>query len=510
MASALGRSLLRAAFAALVVSACSASPEPSPSPAAGVGAPVRDSAALPTLRAPRPVTVRVVGPNGNVADAKVCATRIGGEEQCATSGADGRAVVRILPGTYAVRAIPAGGERLAEGVVSVDLSDAVSVVVTLDGRTTISGSVRDEGGTPLGEAQACAHGATSTEVKCARTRPDGTYTVEVRPGIHKIEVSGPPGSRMITQWARGRIGSFEADLIDTRSHEGAGVDVTLVRGVVLSGVVTAARDGSVVKDAQVCTYTLAAPLGWDCESTDKKGQYALLREPGRYWVWTIPPGARGSRLMYQRHDRVLEGVDATPFSLFQDERLDVALTEGAVLRGRVTTRDGAPVVLALVCIDTPFPTGRICRETGDDGIYEIGTRPQTYVVSVIPPAGSDLIGGFWPDAQPDWTRAGEVRVGGIGAGLDIVLPRGVRLSGTVRDARGAPVEGATINVNDGVPHWSGSTDLHGRYSIAVRPGTYTVDVFPPRASPSISVMGQQITVSTDAGYDVVLPDATPE
>ena len=80
----------------------------------------------------------------------------------------------------------------------------------------------------------------------------------------------------------------------------------------------------------------------------------------------------------------------------------------------------------------------------------------------------------------------------------------------MRDERGAPVEGATINVNDGaLPRYFGSTDIRGRYSIVVRPGPYTVDVFPPRISAGLSVVGQRIDLSTDAGYDVALPDARP-
>jgi len=495
--------VLRLLICALLVGACTAAPVPVPSLA---------PLAQPTPRATRPVSVHVVGPAGSVAEAKVCATRIGGEEQCGTTGTDGKTTVRLLPGTYAVRAIPPQGKRLDEGVANVDLSEGASVIVTLEGKATISGAVRDEVKAPLREAKVCAHAATSAAVKCALTNSDGTYTVEVRPGIHKIEVVGPPGSRMLGQWARGRLGSFEADVIDTRAQDVTGVDLTLVRGVVLSGVVMAARDGTAVKEAQVCTYPLAAPLGWDCELTDKNGRYAVLREPGVYWVWTVPPEERGSRLMYQRYDRVLEGVNATPFQLTRDATLDVALTEGTVVRGRVTATDGEPVVVALVCLDTPFPTGRICRHTGDDGAYEIATRPETYVFSVYPPDGSDVIAGFYPNAEPDWTRAGEVRVGRTDTRLDIVLPRGVRLTGTVRDARGAPVEGATINVNDGaLPRYFGSTDLQGRYSVAVRPGpVYTIDVFPPRASPSLAVMGQAIAVTGDTGYDVTLPDAQPE
>lgn len=473
--------------------------------------PSLEPAALPAPRAPRAVIVHVIGPSGSVADARVCATRIGGEEQCATSGPDGRTAVRLVAGTYSVRATPPLGARLDEGVANVDLSEAADVTVVLEGKTKITGVLRGEGRGPLAGAEVCAHAATSTDVKCTRTTADGSYVLEVRPGVHKVEASGPAGSRLVGQWARGRIDSYEADPVDTRASDVNGLDLTLIPGVVLSGRVSAESDGTPVKEAQVCTYTLAAPLGWDCERTDKYGDYALLREPGRYWVWTIPPGDRGSRLMYQRYDRVLEGVRASPLELRADRSLDIALTEGTIVRGTVTASDGQPVVLALVCIDTPFPTGRICRHTGDDGVYEVATRPEDYVINVIPPEGSDVIGGFWPDAQPDWTRAGEVPVGRSDVRLDIVLPRGVRLTGTVRDPRGAPVEGATVNVNDGsVPRWFGSTDIHGRYSFALRPGTYTVDVFAPRVSEGVSVMGQSIDITTDTGYDVVLPDARPE
>lgn len=484
---------------ALLAAACTAPPvSPLPSPPVASPAP------------PRVVEVRVTGPGGAVADASVCATRTGGAPRCGTTGTDGRASIEVVPGTYAVRATPPEGVRLAEGVVTVDLTEATSVEVPVEGRSAISGAVRDEGAQPVPGAEACAHAASSGEVKCARTRADGTYTIEVRPGPHKVEVRGPAGGRLVPQWARGRIGSFEADVIDARAADATGVDVVLVRGVVLSGRVTAAADGAIVKEAQVCTYPLSAPLGWDCERTDKNGRYALLRPPDRYWVWVIPPGERGSRLMYQRYDGVLEGVDASALALFKDAALDVALTEGAVLRGRVSAPDGAPVVLASVCIDTPFPTGRICRETGADGTYEIATRPKTYVLSVSPPAGSDLVAGFWPGAVPDWTQAGEVRVTSAGAELDMVLPRGVRFSGTVRDRHGTPVENATVNVGDASgPRFFASTDPQGRYSVAVLPGRYTVDVFAPRWPQLESIVGQPIDISAEAGYEVVLPDAPP-
>ena len=104
-----------------------------------------------------------------------------------------------------------------------------------------------------------------------------------------------------------------------------------------------------------------------------------------------------------------------------------------------------------------------------------------------------------------------MRVGPTGAGLDITVPRGVIFQGTVRDARGAPIEAATVNLNEGGgARFFGATDADGHYAFAARPGAYTVDVFPPRTSSSVSVLGQPVTVAAGAGYDVVLPDVTQQ
>jgi hypothetical protein len=397
--------------------------------------------------------------------------------------------------------------RLEEGVVTVDIGSSTNVTVSMRGLSRISGTVRDPEGRGARGAEVCAHAATSADLECVRTGGDGTYVIETPPGIHKLSLTGPAdGSRLMSQWARGRLDSGEADVIDTRAQDASGVDVVLARGIVLSGTVTAARSGAPVEGAQVCTYTLAAPVGWYCEVTDRRGRYNALREPGRYWVWTIPPDVHGSRLIPQRFDRVLVGVAATPVNLSGDRRLDVALTEGVVVSGRVTTTDGAPVVLGLVCMDTPFPTGRICRSTGDDGTYEFPTRPETYVLNVVPPSDSDIVAGFWRGPAPDWTKAERIPVRGD-LRLDVTLPRGVRLAGTVLDARGVPVESATVNLNDpSGPRFFGSTDIHGRYDIAVLPGFYTVDIFPPRGAELVGLVGRSMDIEGDAGYDVVLPD----
>ena len=94
--------------------------------------------------------------------------------------------------------------------------------------------------------------------------------------------------------------------------------------------------------------------------------------------------------------------------------------------------------------------------------------------------------------------------------LDITVRRGVRVEGTVRDARGVPLEGATVNLNDaaGVAG-AGETDLRGHYGFAVPPGHYTVDAFAPFRGERLSVVGHDLDVSGFTVYDVTLPDASP-
>lgn len=454
--------------------------------------------------------VRALGPAGAVAGARICASSPGGaNERCAATGTAGESALRLPPGTYVVRGeTPAGARLRPLGTVALEVAEATTATVLFEALARIAGTVRDQGARAVAGAQACANPTDDAAPVCARTGADGAYAIEAPPGTYKLHVSGPPdGSRLIGQWARGRVESYEADSFDTRRGDVSGADVTLVRGHVLSGTVRAARDGAAVKEAQVCTQTLAAPLPWDCERTDKRGGYAALREPGTYWVWFIPPDDAG-RLLPQRFDRVELGVDATPLVIDRDRVLDVALRDGPLLTGRVTTTDGAPLAAAHVCVDTPFPTGRICRPTDADGRYSVATRPDTYTVQVVPPPESDAVGGYW-DGKRDWTDAARVRVAGD-VGLDLSLPRGVRLVGTVRTEDGTPVEAAPVSVNDGQGFLTGTyTDRVGHYAVAVPPGSYTVDVFAPRVSQLLSRLGLPLTIDAELGLDVVLEFAKP-
>jgi len=293
-----------------------------------------------------------------------------------------------------------------------------------------------------------------------------------------------------------------------RSRDAEGIEVAMIKGVVLSGVVRGPNGA--IEDAQVCTRTLAAPLPWDCVRTKKDGSYVALMETGRYYMWTVPPD--NLRLMAQWYDHVLQGVDTEDIAMDRDRRIDVALDPGPQIRGKVTTTDGQPVSGAFVCVDTPFPTGRICRPTSWDGSYAVTTRPQTYTVQVLPPHDSDLVGEFWLRKRT-WVDANDLSLGSADRTLDLTLRHGVRVTGVIRDTRGVPLEGATINFNDEEGPLVGTdTDVSGTYSVVVPRGTYQVEVFAPFRGERGDLLSQEpraLVVDDSVRYDAVLEDANP-
>jgi hypothetical protein len=474
----------------------------------------QDAAPVVLLPTPAPVrglaVVVSAAAGAPVVGASVCALTVAGrEERCGETSASGTARLAVRPGAYALRVTPPAGTRFAPGEGWADALDGdATAVVELFPRSKLSGVVRDASGAPVAGAEVCAHPASVQVTECERTGPDGAYAIEVRSDVYKLDVSGPSGRQLIPQWARGRVNSSSADIVDARTADVREIDVVLVKGVLLTGVVRG-PDGP-VEDAQVCLRTLAAPLPWDCERTHKNGSYQALRETGEYYIWVVPPDR--VRLVAEWYDDVLTGFQTTAFTLDRDRSLDVTLEPGPQLRGTVRTTDGVPVANALVCVDTRFPTGRICRGSAYDGSYSVTTRPETYVVQVFPPELEDLQIEFW-SRKRTWVDADAVTLGNADRVLDLTVRRGDRLSGFVRDGRGVPLEGATLNLHDDAGPLIGTdTDMSGQFHVVVPPGRYQIEVFAPfrgERGDLLSLEPREIVVSGFTRYDIVLEDANP-
>ena len=479
-------------LAALALAACSATP------------PAVVPAATP---APRQLRVIAAGSDGPVADLRVCASSIAGAQRCAPTGPDGIATFRLAPGAYLIRSETPPSQRRVGELVGADLTGGdTSVRLEFEKIRRISGTIRDIMGKAVPQGPVCANPLSLAATACEKSRADGTYAIDVTPGLYKLSFDGAPGLKLLPQWAYGRVTSGEADVIDVRSADAPGVDVTLRPAVTLSGMVTGV-DGHPVKKAQVCTHRFSESLPWDCERTDDHGRYVALREPDRYWVWIIPPD--DEPLVMQWFDDAPTGVGATSVDLTRDQTIDQTLSPGPSVLGRVLDPSGAPVYHAFVCVDTPFPTGRICRPTDEKGAYRVTTRPETYTIQVLPPDGSDLLPQYYGGGRT-WLDANTVTLRSQNVTIDIPLARGIRVSGVVRSQLGVPLEGASVNVSDAQGFRTGTyTDASGGYALAVPAGSYTVDFFAPFPSQVVSVEGRPLTVERATTLDVTLADANP-
>ncbi|HEY3217767.1 MAG TPA: hypothetical protein VGK15_01625 [Candidatus Limnocylindria bacterium] len=480
--------------AAVLLAACTAASAPVPPDASPVMGPQ-------TLR----VLVTRAGTGAPVVGAHVCASTARGASDCADAAKDGTVTLHGAPGTYFVKVSGPAEQRYADAQRVTDLlTGGAALWVELVALQRISGVVRDESAARVAGAEACAHPASDDAPICARSGTDGGYAIDVKSGIYRLDVTGPGGGKLVSQWARGRAFLEEADILDARNTDVPDVDVTLVRGVVLRGTVRLA--GAVVENAQVCLRTLAAPLPWECERTDKSGRYAALREPGDYFVWVVPPA--NVRAVAQWYDRSLTGVGSSALSLRGDRTLDVSLPTGPQVRGVVRTTNGEAVANALVCIDTPFTTSRICRETDGSGRYAITTRPETYIINVIPPEHGGLIAEYW-SGKRTWSDADEIDLRGSDVTLDLVLRRGVTVTGAVKNARGIPVAGATLNFADdrGVAAAT-DTDSAGRFEAVMLPGRFGLDVAPPFVG---NLLGKTLSLDVRASMEIeiTLDDVAP-
>jgi len=438
--------------------------------------------------------------------ARVCAATPRGDERCGEAASDGTAAFTLTPSPSLLRVEGPDPTRFMSDKRVVDVTGADTAVwIGLPARIRISGVVRNDRGAAIARAEACAHPITRIDVVCARSGADGKYTIETRADLYRVDVAGPPGAKLVPQWAPGSYSEDDADILDARTTDVADIDFTLTPGVVLRGAVRV--DGATIEDAQVCLRTLAAPVGWQCERTDKRGVYEALRVPGDYWIWALPPDrVKATGLWY---DRVLEGFEATPFDLSADASLNMTLPTGPQIQGRVRNESGEAVPDVFVCVDTPFTTGRICRPSGFDGSYAVTTRPSTYIISVIPPAGSGYIAEY-RERKRNWVEADAVRLGTGDIQVDLVLRRGVIVKGTIKDKRGVPAVGATINFGDPreVDH-AGATDGTGAFEVAVLPGKYHVDVFPPRFPGNLVGRELEIDANGAVEIDIVLDDVAP-
>ena len=170
---------------------------------------------------------------------------------------------------------------------------------------------------------------------------------------------------------------------------------------------------------------------------------------GRYRLMGLRPGDGSVRADEPRH--VLWTRARVPLEKGATKTLDVPLTRGASLSGRVIDEDGRPVPEAKVLVssgdDSPFRF--VLRAMAGDPGAKIRSRADgTFSASRLPPGENQRLTVQHPDYEKGKLGGISLQAGGTRTGAVVTLRRGLVLTGTVKDPEGNPVPGAELTLSE--------------------------------------------------------------
>jgi hypothetical protein len=395
-----------------------------------------------TLRPPKPVAVRVLGPDGRpVVDAPIAPARLRGvaihpelgDRVAVRTDAAGRATlgavapvdldqVRVTSGTYGVQVlrVPRAEGGNAERVVRL------APVGCVEGRV--------EADDPRAVRALAVH---------LRTAPDPAADEAGTGGIAEV-ATDDQGRFTVPAIAEGALAlmfepprdlPFRGSYDERPPVEQGGttrVTVALRRAVLVKGLVREAGTGTPIAGAGVEVWALlAAPL---LARTDEQGRYAEYARPGpvRLFIGDVPPG------YYRPTNRITTYQVPDGAAEFAAEPLELA--RGATLVGRVVGPDGRPAPGAEVSGSWLSPTQRgrlVLAITDRTGTFRIeGIAPRDEVRLSARRSGAIT-------AVPVAARAG---ADAEAVTLAISPENTVALSARVVSPEGAPVAGAIVRL----------------------------------------------------------------
>lgn len=279
------------------------------------------------------------------------------------------------------------------------------------------------------------------EVDLTLTNKAGGAVYEARSnnfGAYRFDV---PAGEYVLRATKAGFAAYEAEvtLVEGKTTP---LDVVLQKGSVIWGLVSAGFSGEPLADVEIFESDGGATLA----RTGTDGIYGFAAEPGR--TYRLDARRAGYVSTSERQVRAEDG-DST--------RADFTMTPASALVSGTVTSSGAPVAQASVRIRE---TG-VSARTDRDGKYTISVLPGDYTLDVSGEC-------FNPAAKTVSVAPGETAV------VDFELEgSAATVSGTVFDASGAPVAGASI-LAAGEQTYTARSDSAGSYRICLDPGTYFV------------------------------------
>jgi len=351
----------------------------------------------------------------------------------------------------------------------------------------LSGFVRGPGGVPVAGADLdFTIAATGVRLVTPGDNTDisGFYTVCVLPNVYEVAYAPPPGTRLL---------GVRFPAIDLTGDAGLVLDVDLAEGMITTGTVLDAA-GLPVADVDLDVDRVeGGRLYTPGDNTALDGTYHVVVPAGFHRFRFEPP--RGSRL----RGAEIDSVDVT-----SDAVLDVVLTEGLLLTGRLTDVAGQPAFDVDVDLRDAVTGEKVYlanAATDVNGDYTVAAPPGTFLLRYAPPRTSRLVA---VDAGVVDLAADMVR--------DQVLATGHLVTVTILGTGDLPLQGSDLDVKDAAtgaklftPH--DRADAGGRTVAALPTGLYDLIVDAPPGANYAGAFLPGVAISADTDLVVRLAGA---
>ncbi|MBA4246774.1 MAG: hypothetical protein C0444_00550 [Microbacterium sp.] len=316
----------------------------------------------------------------------------------------------------------------------------------------------------------------------AVTNADGEYAlVGLRPGdAWVLTFNGQAQGYIVEYFDDAQNAADATPVVVAPGEVTAGVDATLARGGTISGSITrAASPGTPVEGVEVRAEGSNSTF---FANTAADGTFQISALPdGDYRV--VSDDAPG--LVSRWWDGAYSFFDAEVITVSGGETvtgIDIALEESGTISGRVTGPTGDPLADVEVIAELGTSPDTLYTTTDANGEYVLeGVGPSTYLVYFQPSESVNVQSQYWPGVTliADATPVQGIVAGAV-SGIDVQLPEGSIISGTVTDEVSTdPIAGLTVYV-ESRSNQTGryvSTDASGNWVSMGLPGAsdYTVE-----------------------------------
>ena len=460
---------------------------------------------------------------------------------CTTSGPDGHYRLAGIPtGEYKLRFAPGypGGDpdylplyypdaESAEGGTALHLVEGstvtgINVAMHLGG--TISGTVLDAAGNPVGGARACVYPilGNTNDGYCyghsAIAAADGTYTIHGVPsGEYKVSFSTPGGGNFLPQFYPGQPTRSAGGAITVAAPGAvAGIDASLRSGGVISGTVTESGTGQALSGLAVCANRIGGTTSF-CTQTTTDGSYSIRSLASGDFQVTF--AGQSSSFDWPYLPTSTSPVHVTAGAA--TEGIGAALDKGGTISGKITdATTGEPAEGIYVCAISGGEIVGSCVTTHASGEYTvIGLPAGSYAVRATPAGGGaeqDFLIGYRhyvPRFYPDGTSAATATLVAAGPGIavtgkDIEMREGGGIAGTVTGPLGEPlpgIEACVVRSDEELGENCATSDAGGHYEIAgLNPGDYVASFWAAGAQTQFSQQYFQGTTDFAAATPVTV------